>query len=215
MKEKIIIFGTGGHSKVILDIVTSLNKYEPHAFVSLNKALSSFEGLRHLHQNNFLELGIKKGIVAIGDNYTRHIVVKYILDKCSNFEFITLIHPSSVIGSTVEVGVGTVVMANSVINTSSIVGRHSIINTSASIDHDCRIGEFSSVGPGAILGGNVTTGHYSTICLGASIIHGINIGNDTVIGAGSLVLDNVKSNTLAYGTPCVEVRRRDREDKYL
>ncbi|WP_318999811.1 hypothetical protein [Mesobacillus sp. S13] len=40
-------------------------------------------------------------------------------------------------------------MANAVINPDTIVGSHCIINTKSSVDHDCRIGDYVTVSPGA------------------------------------------------------------------
>ena len=51
------------------------------------------------------------------------------------------------------------------------------MNTNSSVDHDCIIREFSSIAPGAILGGNVEINICSAISLGANVIENISIGN--------------------------------------
>jgi hypothetical protein len=33
------------------------------------------------------------------------------------------------------------------------IGRHAVLNTNCSVDHDCQIGDFASVSPGAALAG--------------------------------------------------------------
>ena len=67
-------------------------------------------------------------------------------------EIISEIHPSAIIGSTVEIGNGTVVMANVVINAYSSIGNNTIINTGVIIDHDSKIGNHVHLSIGTLIG---------------------------------------------------------------
>ena len=49
---------------------------------------------------------------------------------------VSLIHPSAVFGTDVEIGIGSVVIAGVVINISSRVGKGCILDTSTSLDHE-------------------------------------------------------------------------------
>ncbi len=213
--KKMVIFGTGGHAKVIHDILLKQGLYEPAAFFSLEKGIKSFLGIPHFHQEDFSQSSFDMGIVAIGDNWIRSQVVNFILSVKKDFTFVNAIHPSAQIGNNTVFGKGVVVMANTAINPDSKIGSHVIINTSSSIDHDCTISNFASIAPGAILGGNVTVGEYSAISLGAQVIHGMAIGQHSVVGAGSLVLNNIEDKVVAFGCPCKTIRRRAENEKYL
>lgn len=215
MMESIAIFGTGGHARVIYDILLKQGRYKPSAFFSLEKGLDSFLGVPHFHQDEFKNSSFSAGIVAIGDNWLRSKVVSFICAEKKDFNFVNAIHPSAQIGEGVTFGSGNTVMANAVINPFSIIGSHVIVNTSSSVDHDCHLGDFSSIAPGAVLGGNVVIGSFSAISLGARIIHNKKIGNNVVIGAGSLVLSNVEDSVVAYGAPCQIIRKRAQNEKYL
>jgi sugar O-acyltransferase (sialic acid O-acetyltransferase NeuD family) len=215
MKTEVVIFGIGGHAKVVHDILEKSGQFTPTAFISLDSNLKTFLDLPHYHQSEFKKLNFKNGVVAIGDNWTRAQVVKFIISEKSDFVFVKAIHPSSQIGSRVVIGDGAVIMAGSVINPDSHVGMHVIVNTSSSIDHDCHLGKFCSVAPGAVLGGNVHVGESSSISLGAKIIHGKKIGSHTIIGAGALVLDDIQNQVIAYGSPCKVIRSRKENEKYL
>ena len=70
----------------------------------------------------------------------------------------TLIHPVATIGKDVIIGEGTAVMAGTVVNLGTKIGEGCIIYTSSSVDHDCIVGNYSHVGVGAHLCGNVTMG---------------------------------------------------------
>lgn len=70
----------------------------------------------------------------------------------------TLIHPDAVIGSGVEIGEGTVVMAGTVINPDAVIGKGVIINTGATVDHDDKICDYAHISVGAHIAGTVTIG---------------------------------------------------------
>ncbi|MEH7276373.1 hypothetical protein [Neobacillus vireti] len=90
-----------------------------------------------------------------------------------------------------------------------------MINTQSSVDHDCVLGDFVTIAPGATLAGGVQIGDHSVVSLGANVIHNRRIGQHTVIGAGSTVLKDIESNVVAYGTPAVPIRTLIPGEKYL
>ena len=213
---KIAIFGTGGHAKVVYDIILKQKEYETVCFFSLADNLKSFLNIPHYHQDEFASSEIFKGVVAIGDNFIRAKTVNLIKKYKPNFEFISAIHPQSIIDrSTVKVGAGAVVMANAVINPSAIIGDHVILNTSCTVDHDSVLHNFSSLAPGVNLGGNVILDEFASVGLGANVIHGVTIGAHSVIGAGAAVVGNISAYKVAYGVPCKEQKTRLAGDRYL
>ena len=74
-------------------------------------------------------------------------------------KYVTLIHPSVVIGSNVNIGKGTVVMGNAVINASTNIGDQCIINTLASVGHDININDFVHISPNSTLTGALPLAH--------------------------------------------------------
>lgn len=207
MKKKVLVFGAGGHAKVVIDILLAQNQYEIFAAVdSSDRAKASdaqFRGFPLLHQedrDSWSAIGL--GIIAIGDNNTRSQVHREILEQYPDFEFINAIHPSALIGTNINWGHGIAVMAGTVINTSSIIGDHSIINTKSSIDHDVLIGPFASISPGATLCGGVHIGEKTLIGAGAVINPMVHIGKNSIIGSGSVVVKSIADGVTAVGVPC-------------
>jgi len=220
-KQNIVIVGSSGHAKVIIDIIEKEEKYKIvgllDAFKNIGESAFRYE---ILGEEKDLPKLIKKYqltgcVIAIGDNWIRNIVKNKIREIDASFNFINTIHPSAIIARGVAVGSGTVIMAGTVINSNSKIGDFCIINTNASLDHDNNISDFSSIAPGVTTGGNVTMGEFTTVSLGANIIHGITIGKHSVIGTGSTVLKNVGDYVVAYGTPAKIIRKRKEGDKYL
>lgn len=213
----IVIFGCGGHAKVVADIARRSGR-TVRAFVDPNANTAIFldapvvVGIEDLLREAPTPFN---AVVAIGDNATRLKIVADIDSLGSNIAFAILMHPSASIASDVKLGPGTVVMAQAAINSSSTIGRHAIVNTHASIDHDCRIEDFASIGPGAVLGGRVSVGRHSAVSIGAVISHAVSIGENTIIGAGAVVVRDIPAGVVAYGNPCRPVRPRQFGERYL
>ena len=102
---KLLIVGTGGHSKIIADIALQQG-YDDIFFLDINiKNKKKFLGEKILNFkniyygfNNIENLKyIKNAFVAIGDNYLRERIFKKFQLKNKYSIPISLIHPSSII----------------------------------------------------------------------------------------------------------------------
>jgi sugar O-acyltransferase (sialic acid O-acetyltransferase NeuD family) len=217
--QPILVFGAGGHAKVILDIVERQGLYRVIGLIDRSERVGlSLWNYQVLGDERILATiapQVYGGIVAIGDNSIRADITERILKVAPGFEFATAIHPSAQIGRDVSIGAGTVVMANVVINPGTAVGRGVIVNTGAIVDHDNVIGNFASLGPGVTTGGTVRINDFSAISLGAKIIHGRTIGEHAVLGAGATAVDDIPARCIAYGTPAKVIRAREPGDRYL
>lgn len=204
MSKSVYVIGAGGHAKVVISTLQAAG-YEVAAVFDDDEK----------KRDNVL-LGVKvKGTIAklenapqlpavlgIGDNRTRHRFVKLLPDV----EWLSVVHPSAVIHSSVQVGCGTVVFAGVVIQPDTIIGAHGIVNTGATIDHDCRVGDFIHIAPGVHLAGEVELGDGTFIGIGGAIIPGIKVGRWSVIGAGSTVIRDVDENHVVVGTPARPIK---------
>ena len=162
--KPLVVYGAAGHAKVVFDIVEKqgvyhilavLDRYKPVGTECGSRTVSgTMEDLPEIYLHNpDVEV-----IVAIGDNWARGRIANEILELCPEIRFGIAIHPSAQIGNDVSIGRGTVIMAGAVVNPSARVGQGCIINTRASLDHDSVMAHFSSLGPGAAIGGTVQIG---------------------------------------------------------
>ncbi len=219
--RNIVLIGSSGHAKVITDIVEKQGQYKIAGFLGEHRFIGEeLWGYKVLGNEEDLPVLTKKhnlsgGIIAIGDNYFRSVLVRKIEKVMPGFRFVTAIHPKAVIGNDVCIENGTVVMAGTIINSSVSIGCHCILNTSSALDHDSKMEAFSSLAPKATIGGNVKIGRFSAVSIGAVVIDGLSIGKHTVIGAGATVLSNIDDFKIAYGTPAKEMRDREAGEKYL
>ena len=208
-RQPVIVYGAGGHSKVVIDILERTQKYDIVGVVDDDPARKGhdFCGYHLLGDIEYLlEHGSKTGVVlAIGDNKTRERLARRLGPL--GFKFITAIHPTAVVGRDVKLGAGTVLMANVAVNPGAVLGEHVIVNTGATIDHDCVIGDFAHISPGVHLGGHVSVGPGTHIGIGASVIDEVAIGANSTIGAGAAVIEDVPAGVIAVGVPARVIKQ--------
>ncbi|MDO5510452.1 MAG: acetyltransferase [Weeksellaceae bacterium] len=220
-KKKIIVFGTSDQGKHAIDIIHSHNKFEIVGFLDQKHAdFKDFEGypvlgyLEHIPQILQKHPDLHGFVVAIGDNFFRAKVYNEVLAKCQLTPIIA-IHASATVSETTQIGQGTMITAGAIVNNHCTIGNNVFLGTKTSVDHDCVIEDHSSLLPGVTTGGRVIIGEMCAIGLGTNIIHGRKIGKNTVIGAGSTVIKDLPEGIVAYGSPAKEVRKREKNDKYL
>jgi sugar O-acyltransferase (sialic acid O-acetyltransferase NeuD family) len=219
--DKILLIGASEHAKVVMDSIEKEGRYEILGLIDTYKpAGEDIFGYKILGAENILvklfEGGeVTGGIITIGDNWTRHLVAEKIKSLAPKFKFVTAVHPSASIARGVTIGAGTVLMAGVIVNSDSKIGDHCILNTRSALDHDCEMGDFSSLAPGVTTGGKVSIGAFSAISLGANIIHGVKIGEHTVLGAGATALKDIPNHCVAFGVPAKVMRKREAGEKYL
>ncbi|PKR80293.1 acetyltransferase [Brumimicrobium salinarum] len=192
MKE-LYLFGASGHAKVLIEIAESTN-WKVTGLVDDNADLKS---LLNIQIHNKFKAKDKYWIISIGNNTIR----KKIVEQFGLKEYTKLIHPKSSLSSSVNIDIGSVVMAGVSINSESKIGKHCIINTNASIDHDCKIEEFVHISPNVGIAGNVKIGEGTHIGIGANIIQGIKVGKWCTIGAGAVIIRDVPDGATVVGNP--------------
>jgi sugar O-acyltransferase (sialic acid O-acetyltransferase NeuD family) len=219
--QKVIIVGSSGHSKVIIDIFEKENKYQIVGLLDAYRNVGEETlGYKVIGKEDDLPFLLSQNsnckiFIAIGDNWIRNKVKNKIINIVPGIDFATTIHPSAQIGKNVQIGKGVAIMAGAIINSDTKIGDFTIINTKASIDHDSKMLKYSSMAPNVTTGGNVSIGEFSAISIGATIKHGLSIGDHSIIGAGALLMKNCGDNLIMYGVPAKEIRKREIGEKYL
>jgi len=204
-KEKLVIFGAGGHAKVVIDILEQQGDYEVAGLLD--------DDPKHQGKNFFgypvlgtradlpvlLSAQLGHAIVTIGDNAVRAAVAAHL--EQIGWRFASAVHPRACIGRGAQIGPGSVVMAGCVVNSDTHLGAHVIVNTGATVDHDCRIGDAVHIAPGCHLCGGVSVGPGTLLGAGTAVTPGVKIGARVVVGAGSTVIRDVADAAKVSGSP--------------
>lgn len=199
LKKKVRIYGAGGHSLVIKEVLL-LNNY------TVTKTFDDKPESVH-HASKQVAMGARKNlsdfphegdpvIIAVGINSERAEIAQFL--KCS---FERAIHKLAIISETATIGVGTVVFAGAIIQANTKIGKHVIINTGASVDHDNVIGDYAHISPKVALCGHVEVGEGSHVGVGAVVIPKVKIGKWCTIGAGTIILKDVPDYCTVVGNP--------------
>lgn len=203
MSESVIIIGASGHGKVIADIVIkSGDKVVGFLDDGIEKG-TIVTGIEVLGSTpDYVKWKDCKFVIGIGNPYIR----ERIHDKMP-VKWYTAIHPTAVISSLdVEIGDGTVIMANAVVNSSAKIGKHCIINTAAVVEHDNIIEDYVHLSPNVALAGNVKIGKNTHIGVGSQVIQGITIASDVTVGAGATVVKNIDEKGTYVGIPTKRIK---------
>ncbi|XXM72944.1 acetyltransferase [Lysinibacillus sphaericus] len=201
MKEKLLIIGASGHGKVVADIALKMNRWQSVAFLDDNENINSSMGLEVIDTSSEVSKYIEEYevFVGIGNNVTRQKVQEKL--ETLGAEIPVLIHPTAVIGEQVEIENGTALMAGTIVNCCTRIGRGCIVNTGSTIDHDNCIEDFVHVSPGANLAGTVYIGKRSWLGIGSVVSNNINITSDCKLGAGSVVIKDITDPGVYVGAP--------------
>jgi len=94
-------------------------------------------------------------------------------------------------------------MAFSFIGPKTKIGLGVLVNTRAHVHHDCEIGDFSEIGPGAMLLGASKIGKKCRIGAGAVILPGVELGDEIIVGAGAVVTKSFSNACTLIGIPAL------------
>jgi sugar O-acyltransferase (sialic acid O-acetyltransferase NeuD family) len=116
-------------------------------------------------------------------------------------EFISLVHPTAVLGNNAKIGRGCVVGAYANLSSDTRIGDFVAFSIKAGMGHDSSVGDYSHIGGFCNISGFVTIGKMVTIHPCCNILPHKKIEDEAVVGASSVVLANVKRGKTVYGNP--------------
>lgn len=201
--KNVIIIGTGGHAKVVADIVICSGD-NLLGFLTTDQGLKTFAGKPVLGGNeDYVHYPDCYFLVGIGNPDARERITK----AMEGVRWYTAIHPTVVISPLeTAIGEGSVLCVNSVVVPGASVGRHCIVNTFASVDHDCVMEDYSHVSAGVRLGGGTHIGTRSFLGVGSMTRNNISICPDCVIGVGAAVVKNITQPGVYAGIPARKIK---------
>lgn len=196
-KDGIAIIGAGGHAQVVASTLLALG-HNAIGFYDDDPQKWGQEILGIPIVGPIKNLTNKKdsqAIIALGNNQVRkHLATQMDLD------WITLIHPFAWVHHEATIGVGTIVCAGAIVQPGAKIGSHVILNTKASVDHDCRVGDYVHIAV-AHLAGGASADEGAFLALGSTVLPGLNVGAWAHLGAGSVATKNIPAGSTAVGNP--------------
>lgn len=211
-QNDLIIFGDGGHAKVIAETASCIEGIHVIGLAKKTnsnriKKSSKFSIIEEESAIDLLNGSDTLAFLGIGCGKLRYKLHKKLSQKVTILDYFTAIHPTAIIMEGAMISAGTFLAAGSIVGLNTILGKHTIVNTNTSIDHDCVIGDFCSLSPGVTIGGGTRIGNNVMVGIGSTIFPGVRINDGATIGAGSLVRNDVEKETTVWGVPA-EIKKR-------
>ncbi len=181
-----------------------------------NKALNiNFKGFLDKNGDSLVKYNLSSFYISSEDNYTfcdnDYVIVaianthirKKVFDNLQGrgIKFYNFIHPSAIIGGSIEMGEGNIVCPNSVFTTDIEIGNGNIFNINVTVGHDVKIGSFNTFNSHCDITGNVQIGNMNYSGSRVSFLPYCKIGDNNQISAGSVVYKGVKNNSILLGNP--------------
>ena len=210
--NRIGIFGTSGMAREAGDIAWAIG-LEPVYVARDESELDTWNFSAQVILEQDIRLHTEMSyVVGIGESSIRKAVARRFKDQ---IRFTNLIHPRATFGrgqrEVLENCMGTVVAAGARFTSGISVGDFCIFNQNTTIAHDCEVGSFVHVAPGANLSGNVHLQDGCWIGAGAVINQGsltkkLTVGYNTVVGSGAVVTNNCDPNAVYVGVPAKRIK---------
>lgn len=195
----LVIYGGGGHSKTIIDLVRAARSFRLVGIIDDNLLTGmSILGLPVLGGADRLPVlfaeGVHLAVNAVGGigNVAVRISVFDTIAQ-AGFTCPTLVHPSAWVEPSAHLDEGVQILAKSYVSSDARIGFGSVINAGVVVSHDCVLGRIVNLSPGAMLAGGVVLEDYVQVGMAATINLNIHIGQGARIGNGATVKSDVPS----------------------
>lgn len=195
-KKPLVLIGGGGHCVSCIDVIENQGDYEIIGILDLpDKKDKKVLNYKIIGSDEDIEFFAKKYgnfFICIGQtkNYSTR---KNLFEKIKNFggKLPTIISPKAYVSKYSNVGEGTIIMHNAIVNANAYIGNCCIINTKALIEHDANIGNFTHISTGAIINGHTKVGDKCFIGSNTVLYNNISITNETIISAGMRISKDI------------------------
>ena len=211
----IVILGAGGNSLGILDAIEALNSIRPTwriegilddipanqgREVLGAKVIGTIEDAPRLKGCRFVN-----GISSIASFRKIPEVIRR--TGVPRESFATIVHPRATVASSARVGLGTAILAGSVICPEAVLGDHVIVLQNTTVNHHTRVGDFTTLSAGITILGYIEIGANAFVGGGSTLAPMVKVGDGAVVGAGSVVIRDVPAGRVHAGNPARELPR--------
>lgn len=201
MTKLIGVYGAGGCGRGIMPLLRAQFPQAELVFIEDGQASSQVNDHCILNWTDFLERQTdeKSVSIAIAASRTRQALAY----KCDAAGIPLIEARAAAVVQMDEVIIedGACLSPYVTLTSNIRIGRCFHANLYSYVEHDCVIGDFVTLAPGAKVNGNVTIGDHAYIGSGAIIRQGVTIGAGAIVGMGAVVTRDVPPGVTFVGNP--------------
>lgn len=209
-KKELVIVGGGGLGRELESWFSQsylINEYDLLGYLdddknSLNNLENNYKIIDRINQESLFNA--KNILIAIASSKVKKYIYNTYKNK-ENFNILSFVHSSAIIGKHIKFGLGIVISPNVIISCNSQIKNCVFINCGSQIGHDVQIGNYTSIMASVNIGGGAIIGDNVFIGTGAVILPGVKICANVKIGAGAVALRNIKKEGTYFGNPAKKI----------
>lgn len=196
-----VVLGAGGHARSLCDLISALNETvmaisgQPKGqWTSSARVIGS--------DHEAIDWAFKEGYgiaLGVGGNAVRSVLAARAGSR--QLALPRIIARTATVSADASVGYGSAIFEHGHIGPAASIGAGVVLNTASVVEHDCYVGDFAHIAPGARVLGGARVGRLSLVGAGAIILPGVQVGDNCVVGAGAVVTKSVESGTTVAGIP--------------
>lgn len=214
MKQKeIYVLGVGGSTPVFIDIaeacgynIAGLYHYNDERTGEKDHGYPILGSFEDLYQS---DIRGKMFLLSQGDMKIREEVTNKITKLGGIVP--TLIHPTAIISKYTKISnEGVVIGANCIMQADSVIKSNAVLWDMALVCHQTTIGNYSFVGPKALVGAHIEVQDFAFIGQDALLVSGKvgTMGANSLLGAGAVLTEELPANVVAVGNPARVIKGR-------
>lgn len=208
--KSLILVGGGGHCKSVIDVAESAGYTILGIFdrpEEVGKKVLSYEVIgtdddmaKYVDRAEF--------IVTVGQIKSPDLRIKLhkMIEQVGG-KLATIVASTAHVSKYAQLGEGTVVMHQVVVNADAKIGKGCIINTFANIEHDVVIGDYCHISTGAMVNGDCKIGNHSFVGSQSVLTNGAYVGDNIVVGAGAFVRESIEIKGVYAGNPAKLIKQ--------
>ena len=204
------ITGTSGFSEEVAFALKRTSNNEVNViFIESNRHLintMSSSGIKILSEEILKDVEHPNVLITV----SHPVIRKNIVEKYTRFNA-GIVYPNFLDSSliidikTLTIGVGNIILHNTIITSNVILGNYNILNSYSGIGHDSKIGSFNTFNPRVAISGNVCIGDSNNFGMNSGILPNKNILDNNNIWINTIVTKNYKSDNTLFGVPSKKI----------
>lgn len=198
---KILLLAASGLARETLESIRQTGDHQVLGILDDNAALhgTSVNGVPVL---GGLDLAVRRSeqlLLCAGKGASRAAIDRR-LDLLEE-RYATHVSAHAVLGSTVVVGAGSIILAGTVATSDVRIGRHVVLMPRVVLTHDDVLGDYATLAAGAALAGTVHVGAEAYLGTNSTVRENLSIGRGAVLGMAAALIANLPAEQTWAGNP--------------